>query len=263
MQAILLKKLKNVRLKNDVKISVVTVCFNSENTIEDTVLSVQSQRYSNIEYIVIDGKSSDATLSILEKYKSCIDLLISEPDNGLYDAINKGIKKASGHVVGILNSDDVFSDPHVLEKVAQAFQQEVDVVYGNLEYKDQNLKKTIRVWQSKPYEQGLFLEGWMPAHPTFYAKTHLFDRLGYYNTEFKISADYELMLRFLHKHKLTSKFIDHTLVSMRTGGVSNSSLKNRYLANQEDRKAWALNGIKPNKMTLIKKPLSKLKQFFT
>lgn len=247
------------------KISVITVSYNSENTIEDTIKSVINQRYSNLEYIIIDGGSTDGTLEKINKYRDQIDIMISEPDNGFYDGINKGIKRCTGDVVGLVNADDFYTDSSCVEKIAEAFSKNnnVDCVYGDLVYVEQeDTDKVVRVWKSKEYEDNLFLTGWMPPHPTFYARKSLFDQFGYYDTNFKISADYELMLRFLHKHKINPFYLPHQLIKMRVGGISNNSLKNRILANQEDRLAWKKNGLQPNLFTLIRKPLSKIKQFF-
>lgn len=246
------------------KISIITVCFNSAKTIEDTIQSIFSQDYPNVEYIIIDGGSKDATLDIVKNYSDNISHLISEPDKGIYDAMNKGIALATGDVVGILNSDDVYFDSQVLSHIAKAFEvTNADAVYGDLVYvASNNLHKVTRVWKSQPYTDGAFLKGWMPPHPTFYVKKSCYEQLGNYTLKLKSAADYELMLRFIHKHKLSVAYIPKTLVKMRVGGESNVSLKNRLRANKEDRMAWKMNGLKPHFYTLFLKPLSKLKQFF-
>jgi len=246
-----------------IKISIITVCYNSEKTIRDTILSVITQSYERVEYIIVDGNSKDNTLNIIKEYKEQIATIISEPDKGLYDAINKGIKIATGDVVGIINSDDIVAHQDVVKNIAKTFAQEkCDAIYGDLIYTDETLIKPIRTWKSNPYKKGLFLKGWMPAHPTFYAKKKAFELYGYYDTSFKISADYELMLRFMHKNNIKAAYIPEVLVKMRTGGVSNSSIKNRVTANLEDRRAWKINKVRPKLLTLIRKPLSKLEQFF-
>lgn len=243
------------------KISVVTISYNSADTIESTIKSVLDQDYSDIEYIIIDGGSTDSTLSIIEKYKDSIDHLVSEPDNGLYDAMNKGIEIATGDVIGMLNSDDVFADNTVLSKVALAIEN-ADAVYGDLNYVDRdNLEKITRKWKSGKYRRNAFKRGWMPPHPTFYVRATKYHQLGTYNTRFKTSADYELMLRFIHKHKIKVDYIPHVMVLMRVGGQSNSSIKNRLAANKEDRFAWKINGLRPGIFTFIMKPLSKIGQF--
>lgn len=243
------------------KISIITVCFNSEKTIEDTIQSVLAQTHSDVEYIIVDGNSSDGTMSIVEKYSDRISKIISEPDKGIYDAMNKGVLASTGDVIGILNSDDVYAADNVLELVSKNINQS-DAVYGNLDYVDfKDLAKVVRRWNSKPYKEGMFLNGWMPPHPTFFVRKSLYEKLGLYSLELKSAADYELMLRFIHKHKIKLSFINEILVKMRIGGESNASLKNRIRANKEDRKAWEMNKLKPNVLTLIRKPLSKLSQF--
>ena len=247
-----------------IKISIITVCFNSEKTIEDTVQSVISQDYPNIEYIIVDGASKDNTLQIVEKYKDTISQIISEPDKGIYDAMNKGISAATGEVIGILNSDDVFADNSAISAIAKVFEDSsTDATYGDLVYvQSNNLNKITRNWKSKPYKEGAFLNGWMPPHPTFYVKKKYYETLGTYNLQLTSAADYELMLRFIHKHKINVAYIPKTLVKMRVGGQSNISLKNRLKANNEDRFAWKINELKPHFYTLFLKPLSKLGQFF-
>jgi len=246
------------------KVSIVTVCYNSEATIESTVRSVLEQDYPDIEYIVIDGKSTDKTLSILQKYQSKIAKLISEKDEGIYFAINKAISIVSGDVIGILNSDDFYADEKVISRVVQQLSVgHTDSVYGDLQYVSRNnVKKVVRHWRSKPYDPGLFLKGWMPPHPTFFVKRKVYEKFGSFNTSFTISSDYELMLRFLYKNKISSVYIPEVLVKMRTGGISNATVASRVKANREDRMAWEVNGLSPGKLTFIAKPLSKLKQFF-
>lgn len=243
------------------KISVITISFNSADTIESTIESVLAQDYDNVEHIIIDGGSNDKTLSIIEKYKDKIDVLVSEPDKGLYDAMNKGIKYATGDVIGMLNSDDLYADSSVLTKVANEIKN-ADAVYGDINYVDRDdIHKVTRRWISGIYRQNAFKRGWMPPHPTFYVKAEKYHQLGTYDLRFKTSADYELMLRFIHKHKIKLSYIPHVLVLMRVGGQSNSSFKNRLAANKEDRFAWKLNGLRPGILTFILKPLSKIGQF--
>ncbi len=245
------------------KVSIITVCYNSAATIKDTIDSVISQNYQDIEYIVIDGKSTDRTLEIIRSYSSQIMKCFSEADNGLYYAINKGIKVATGEIVGLVHADDVLAAKDVISKVVEVFiKSKCEAIYSDLQYVDKdNLNKVFRDWKAGSYSDGMFLNGWMPPHPTFYAKRRLFADLGAYNTSFKISADYELMLRFLHGNKISIKYIPEVLVKMRVGGKSNSSIINRVKANLEDRKAWRVNYLKPNYFTLYQKPLSKLIQF--
>lgn len=245
------------------KISIITVSFNSAETIEETIQSVLKQAYPDIEYIVVDGKSKDGTLASIKKHESGISTWVSEPDKGIYDAMNKGIARSTGEVVGVLNSDDLYRDQHVITEVAQLFENPaVDAVYADLEYVDQkDTKKVKRKWVSGYYQKGDFLKGWMPPHPTFFVRRTYYEKFGGFNTEFTSAADYELMLRFIHKHELNLAYLPRTIIKMRTGGKSNASFKNRMVANKEDRLAWKVNGLKPAPFTHIRKPLSKLGQF--
>lgn len=246
------------------KISIITITYNSAATLEHTLLSVIGQTYNNIEYIIIDGQSTDDTLKLVEKYRSKISTVISEKDNGLYDALNKGIEQATGDVIGIIHSDDFYITNTVIEKYAEVFTQtNCEAVYSNLYYVDKNNpNKIIRTWKSGNYSHGAFLNGWMPPHPTFFVRKELYKRLGKFNLEFKSAADYELMLRFIHKNKIQLSYLDMFTVNMRVGGKSNVSVQNRVNANMEDRKAWEINGLKPRFYTLYLKPLRKIFQFF-
>lgn len=245
------------------KISIITTCKNSEATIEDTIKSVLSQNYPDLEYIVIDGKSTDRTLEIINKYRNKISLLISEADGGFYQAINKGINLASGDVIGNLNSDDFYSNSTILEQVAKTFEPGVDAVYGDLHYVDKvDTKKIIRNWKSGEYKEGAFVKGWMPPHPTFFVRKEIYKKFGLFNTDLKSAADYELMLRFIHKHKIKIAYLSEVLVKMRIGGKSNSTIHKRIKANLEDRRAWEMNGLKPALLTFLLKPLLKLSQYW-
>lgn len=245
------------------KISLITCTYNSAETLQSTFDSVKLQNHPDLEYIVIDGNSKDATNELIEANRGMINHYVSEPDKGIYDAMNKGLKMATGEVVGFLHSDDFFASEGALSIIAGAFENPaIDASYGNLVYVDRlDTSRIIRKWKSKPYRAKLFYQGWMPAHPTFYLRRKHYEQFGYYDTSFRISADYELMLRMLLKHNLKPHFIDETLVKMRVGGESNNSLKNRWLANREDTQAWQKNGLKPGTLTRWQKPLSKLTQF--
>lgn len=245
------------------KISIITVSYNSAGTIRDTIESVLNQTYSDIEYILVDGASKDDTISIIKSYGTKISKLISEKDNGIYDAMNKGINVATGDVIGILNSDDFYSHSNVIKNVVQKFEKDTDAVYGDLVYvsgADKN--KIVRTWKAGKYEVGSFQKGWMPPHPTFFVKKSVYEKLGMFTDQLKSAADYEIMLRFIHKHQIKLNYLPEIIVHMRTGGASNVSLKNRFKANREDKKAWKMNGLKPSPLTFIRKPLSKLSQFF-
>jgi len=245
------------------KASIITVSYNSASTIEHTINSVINQDYPNIEYIIIDGKSTDGTLDAIKKYENKISKVISEKDEGIYFAINKGIQLATGEIIGILNSDDFYVDDLVISKVAQIFiSKNVDAVYADLVYvfKD-DTGKIFRYWKAGEYKHGLFEKGWMPPHPTFFVKKEVYDKYGLYNTKLSLAADYELMLRFIHKMKISLSYLPQIIVKMRVGGKGNISFAQRLKANREDRLAWKLNGLKPGLFTLVLKPLLKVKQY--
>ncbi|MBW8015809.1 MAG: glycosyltransferase [Planctomycetes bacterium] len=245
------------------KISIITVCFNSAATIEDTIKSVLSQDYSDIEYIVVDGKSTDPTLEILAKYRDRISRHISEPDSGIYDAMNKGINLASGSIIGFLNSDDIYANKEVISKVAQVMQtKDIDCCYGDLEYvAENNPNKIVRRWKSQPYHDSLFRKGWHPPHPTFFVKRSAYYTYGVFDLSYNIGADYELMLRFLQRYNLRTKYIPNILVKMRCGGISNRNLYQIIKANIECYRAWKKNDLKMSPLTIIRKPFSKISQF--
>jgi glycosyltransferase involved in cell wall biosynthesis len=243
------------------KISLITVTRNAESTIQRCIESVISQDYANVEYIVIDGSSTDGTLDIINLYKNSIVHFVSEPDKGIYDAMNKGIKIATGDVVGILNADDCFRDENVLSEVAEAFtSNEIDALYGNLEYvKPSGI--VLRRWHSGKYNVNSFNMGWMPPHPTFYCNRLLFNKFGYYNLEFGTASDYELMLRFMYLNKLRVFYLNKLMVRMNTGGASNQTLSNRIHAWKNDFKAMGKNGVTIPHLCVIFKPLRKLSQY--
>jgi glycosyltransferase len=245
------------------KISIITVTYNSAATLEETILSVISQDYAHIEYIIVDGESSDGTMQIAEKYKSSISRIIREKDKGLYDAVNKGIDAASGDIVGILHSDDFYTSTSVISSYVKVFEeQDCDAVYADLYYVDRNnTSKIVRTWKSGKYQKGSFLDGWMPPHPTFFVKRQVYEKYGKFSLELKSAADYEFMLRVIHKNQISLQYLPQFTVKMRAGGKSNESLKNRVNANLEDRKAWEMNGLQPRFYTLYLKPLRKLMQF--
>lgn len=245
------------------KVSIITISYNSEETIRDTIESVLSQDHPNIEYIVVDAASTDSTNDIIREYAAQITTYISEPDDGIYFGMNKGVGLATGEVVGILNSDDIFNDASVIGEVANLFtDRNVDAVYGDLVYVDrENTEKVSRYWKSGAYEQGAFRKGWMPPHPAFFIRKACYDNYGDFNTSLRTSADYELMLRMLHKHEIPVAYLPRIITRMRMGGQSNESVSTRMEANKEDRLAWELNGLKPGTFTMIRKPLSKLGQF--
>jgi glycosyltransferase involved in cell wall biosynthesis len=245
------------------KVSIITVSYNSAETIEETIQSVLSQDYTEIEYIIVDGKSTDHTTEIVSKYHDKISKFISEKDKGIYDALNKGIALATGDIVGLLHADDLYSNTTVISDVVkQITSSNAAAIYADLNYVDRyNTTKVIRKWRSGNYKDGMFLKGWMPPHPTFFVKKTCYDTYGMFNLKLRSSADYELMLRFIHVNKIKISYLPKMIVNMRAGGQSNVSLLNRLKGNKEDHLAWELNGLKPGIFTLIRKPLSKLLQY--
>ena len=230
------------------KISLITVCFNSASTIADTLESVKRQGYKNVEYIVIDGGSTDNTLEIVDRYRQSIDVLVSEKDNGIYDAMNKGIAAATGDFVGILNSDDVFSDDESLNKIAETIRarKDVDAVFGDLIYVNrEDLSKKVRLYSSRFFKPWKMRFGFMLPHPTFYARRELFEKLGNYKTDYRVAADFELLCRFLRKG-INYVRIDDVLVSMRDGGISSTGFWWRIHQNLEIVRACRGNGIYTN-----------------
>ena len=227
------------------KITLITVCYNSEATIIDTLESVLKQTYKNYEYLVIDGKSKDSTLDIVKSYESKFNKrlkYISEKDKGLYDAMNKGITMATGDIIGIINSDDVLASKDTLEIIAKTFQKEkCDATYSNLEIRDENLKKVVRVFKPKA---GNYKLGWYPPHPTLYVKSSVYKKHGLYNQKFKIAADYDFMLRIMKDKNIRMKYIDKVLVYMRSGGVSTNGLKGYYKSFKESYNVLKLNKIR-------------------
>lgn len=248
----------------NLKVSIITITYNSGATLRDTIESVVKQTYSNIEYIIVDGLSKDNTLEIVEEHKGKIAKVVSEKDHGLYDALNKGIQLATGDLVGIIHSDDFYTNPNVISEVAKTITENMaDAVYADLYYVDKDdTSRIFRKWKSGVYKHGMFLNGWMPPHPTFFVKKEVYDKYGLFNLQLKSAADYELMLRFIHKHQIKVAYLPEFIIKMRVGGKSNVSLKNRIRANQEDRKAWKINGLKPRLYTLYVKPLRKIVQLF-
>jgi glycosyltransferase involved in cell wall biosynthesis len=219
------------------KISLITVTYNSESTIRTTIESVLQQDYYNIEHIIIDGLSEDQTLNILSDYLS-IKKVVSEPDSGIYEAMNKGIKIATGDIIGILNSDDFYVDNKVITTIANYFKENtlIQAIYANLVYVDRdNIDIIKRIWEAGEFDRKHFLNGWTLPHPTFFVRKEVYERYGAYNTTLKIAADYELILRFLYKFNINVAYLPITIVKMRVGGASNGSFKKRVLVHQEDK----------------------------
>lgn len=242
------------------KFSIITVCFNSEKTIENTVKSVLSQKYKNIEYIVIDGKSSDSTLNILDKYKQNIDLLISEKDTGIYDAFNKGLSYATGDVITYLNSDDYYCDDNVLTKVSEEFVKSptIDMIYGDVIYVKSG--KIIRKYSSKKFKLKYLEFGFFPAHPSIFLKKKIYDKYGVYDNTFNIAGDFEFICRILLLG-INIKYINQVITIMSLGGKSSISFKNILIINDEILKACRINKIKTNGLKLLLRYPVKLFEF--
>lgn len=246
------------------KISIITVTFNSAKTITNCILSLNTQTYNDIEHLIIDGGSKDQTLNIIRSESNHILKVISEPDNGIYDAINKGIKAASGEIIGILHSDDQFASDSVLEQVNETFlKYNADVVYGDLFYvKYNNPNKIIRYWKSKAFDKLLISKGWMPAHPTVFIRMEVFKKHGLYDLQFRISSDYDFMLRIMQDKELRFEYLPAVITKMRLGGASNRSLKNIIIKSHEDYRAIKKNGLSNPMLVLFRKNFSKVSQFF-
>lgn len=262
-------------------ISIITATFNASATLADNLDCIRNQTTA-VEHLLIDGGSTDGTLDIIKEYCSCLTSHTShltryqsEPDNGIYDAMNKGINLAQGDIIGILNADDFYTGNDVLEKVERVFDDpSVGVCYGDLTYVREMREvggetregspafDIVRYWKSGSIHPNKFYWGWMPPHPTFFVRRSVYEKHGLFNLDLGSAADYEIMLRFLLKHQVKTVYIPEVLVNMRVGGVSNASVGNRLKANRNDRKAWEVNELKPRPWTLAMKPVRKLPQWF-
>jgi len=245
------------------KVSIITVTYNSEKTIKNCIDSVNSQTYKNIEHIIIDGSSVDRTVSYITSTPNRVKKIVSEPDKGIYDAMNKGIRLATGDVVGTLNSDDVLFDKHVIDKIVKEFDQyiEIDCLYGNLVFVNED-NKVVRKWKSKNFEQGLFEKSWTPAHPTFYCRKSVFEKYGLYKIDYKIAADVEFMLRLLELNKVKSHFLNKFLVSMTIGGVSTNGISSTIIITKEMKRAFEENDLSFNILKYLFYKFLKVKEFF-
>jgi glycosyltransferase len=246
------------------RISVITAVYNRQSTIGEAMESVLRQTGIDLEYIVVDGLSDDGTEQVVRSFGSRISTYIREADSGIYDAMNKGIRAATGEIVGFLHADDLLASPWTLAKIQQAFSQKaIDAVYGDLLYvQAASPQRIARYWQAGPWHPNHFRWGWMPPHPTVYLRRSRYQQWGLYRQDFQISADYELLVRMFHKHRLSVEYIPEVLVKMRLGGKSNASLGNRLLANREDRRAWEVNEIPVPWGLAWLKPLRKLPQYW-
>lgn len=267
-----------------ISISIITATYNAADTIEECLGSVAAQTYP-CEQLIIDGASTDRTLEIVGQFGgggTCVSRIVSEPDRGIYDAMNKGIALSTGEIVGILNADDFYATTTVLERVARVFEDPtVMSCYGDLEYvrecgvesetydgagssvevSPRKRFSVVRYWKSGEYHRDSFYWGWMPPHPTFFVRKSVYERFGCFNLEQGSAADYELMLRLLLKERISCAYVPEVLVRMRTGGASNVTMKARIAANRMDRRAWKINGLRPWPWTIMMKPLRKLVQY--
>lgn len=242
------------------KISIITATYNSEAHIADCVRSVNSQTYDNIEHIIIDGASKDNTVKIIEETPNRVTKIVSEPDKGIYDAMNKGIRMATGDVIGILNSDDFFTSDDVIETVVDAFNNnDIDALYGDVHFVNPNdLNKCVRYYSSAIFKPSLFRFGFMPAHPSFYMKRECYEKHGLYALDYKISSDFDLLVRYILKEKINCKYLKKDFVTMRTGGVSTENFNSRVTLNREIVKVCNKYGIKTNMFLLSLKYLYKI-----
>ena len=233
------------------KISIITSTFNSGSTVADTFKSVLSQTYKDIDYIVVDGASSDNTLDIIRQYEGAFGgrmRWISEKDGGVYDAMNKGISMAKGDVIGFLNSDDFFTSNDCLQTIVDAFAaSDIDATYGNVHYvNSDDLKLMVRFYSSKRFRPSLMRLGFMPAHPSFYCKREIYEKYGNFDTSYKIASDFELILRFIYVNKIKTRYIAKDFVTMRTGGLSNSGFRSHQQIMSDHRKALKANHVYSN-----------------
>lgn len=245
------------------KISIITSVFNNKETIAEAIESVLSQTYAKIEYIVVDGASTDGTVDVIEQYSKNIDTFVSEPDKGIYDGLNKGIALATGDIIGFLHSDDLFENECVVTKIVEAFKKKhADSIYGDLTYvSKEDTSHVVRFWKSGMFTLAKLKRGWMPPHPTFYVKREVYKKYGAFDTSFKIAADYDSILRFLGREKISTYYMPEVCVKMRVGGASNKSIRNLVQKSKEDLRAMKNNGV-GNVGSLFVKNASKVPQFF-
>lgn len=249
------------------KISIITACYNSEKFIEDTIKSVLEQDYPNIEYLIIDGNSKDKTLEIIKKYEPEFKgrmKWISEKDKGIYDAMNKGIRMATGDIVGLINSDDFLANKNIISKLVEKFnERNYEAVYGDLDFISEDDKtKIVRKWKSKEYVDGMFKRGWHPAHPTLYIKKSVYNQVGEFSLDYKIAADFDLMLRVFEKYGVKSGYLPTIMVKMRIGGASTSGMESKKIIAKECSMAWKKNGLKKPILFDIFRLTRKINQLF-
>ena len=250
-----------------IRVSIITATYNSGNTLTDTVLSVLSQSYSNVEYIIVDGGSQDNTIEIIKMFECRFNgnlKCISETDRGLYDAMNKGIQLATGDIIGVLNSDDFYTSQTVLSRVVAEFENKsLDAVYGDVHFvKADNLNKFVRYYSSRIFKPVLMKYGFMPAHPSFYCRKYCFFKYGLYKIDYKICADFDLLLRYIYVNKISIKYIPLDMVTMRLGGVSTNGIGSHIRIMKEHLRSFRENGVKSNVFMLSIRYLYKITEFF-
>lgn len=247
------------------KISIITTTYNSKDTIASTIESVMNQNYPDIDYWIIDGGSTDGTLDIVNDYQQQYPYrinCISEPDKGMYDAMNKGISHCSGDVVGILNSDDFFTSDDIISKIAEAFTEDIDAVYGDIHFiRKENPHKCTRYYSSKIWRPGMLRFGFMPAHPTFYVRRSIYMAHGLYSLDYRIASDYDMMVRLFYANRIKAKYLPYDFVTMRQGGLSTQGAKSRLILNKEDIKACRRYGMKTNYAFISCKYFKKIFEF--
>lgn len=246
------------------KVSVITICYNAAEHIDETMRSVVMQDHTDIEHIVIDGGSRDGTQQRIERYREVIAHFTSEKDNGVYDAMNKGLRAATGEVIAFVNAGDMIVHRSCIsEMVAEFEKNDADAIYGDAYMVDpDDIKKVKRFWKGGTYDRANFRSGWMPPHLGTYIRKEIYGRFGHFREDLKVSADYELMFRFMYKHRIRVRYVPKVLVRFRLGGVSNRSLAHIWRANLEVYKAWKLNGERVSPLIIVAKPLRKLGQLF-
>ncbi len=244
------------------KISIITVVYNNKSTIDYAIKSILNQSYPSIEHIVIDGSSTDGTIEEIKKYGGKIAKFISEPDKGIYDAMNKGLKLATGDLIGILNSDDFYANDNIISEIVDEFKKkQVDIVFGDIVFvKPENLDKVTRYYSSANFHPKKFAWGWMPAHPSCFLKREVYEKYGNFKTDYKIAADYEILTRFMAKYGISYSYIPKVFVKMRTGGVSSANLKSNWILNQEIVRACRENGIQTSMPQVLLKYFIKIFQ---
>jgi len=249
------------------KITVITAAYNSAATIADTLRSVSEQSYHSVEHIIVDGLSTDNTLAIVQTHGAHVARVISERDRGIYDAMNKGLAAATGDVIGLLNSDDLYPHADVLSRVAAAFAADprLDALYGDLRYVKQfDVRKNVRYWQSSDFRPGIFLHGWVPPHPTFFARREVYAKLGTFNLDYRLAADWELLVRFMEVNRIRTRYLPEVLVHMRLGGATNQSWANVWEQNREIWRAAKAHGLRPSLPAFVVGKLwSRGRQFLT